>query len=293
MGLVSRMIGHFVGERLRVELRPASVTVSRYAAFPRPRVTSTRSIEVTAAAAGSSEHPPEPWRASLDTLASVLREQRGSVGRVEVVLSDHFVRYALIPWSENLVADSERLGFARLGFRNVYGPLSDGWDVCVDEQPAGQASFASAVDRPLIAGLRDVMSLAGGRLDTVRPALADCLNRHSRVLKEPEFCLAMSEPGRISLAFRSRAGWQAVRSRRIEGSVDEILPTLLKQESAAGSAPESGVLYLCAADIVDLPHFTVPGWKLVRLAQAAGSIAQAQSGVQPRRAATAPLVEES
>ena len=291
MGLVSRTIGRFAGQRLRVELRPASVTLSRYALFPRPRVTSTRSIEV-AAAAGGGEHPPEPWRASLDTLASVLREQRGPVGRVEVVLSDHFVRYALIPWSESLVADSERLGFARLGFRNVYGLLSDGWDVCVDEQPAGQASFASAVDRPLIGGLKDVVSLAGGRLETVKPALADCLNRHSRVLKEREFCLAMSEPGRISLAFRSRAGWQAVRSRRIEGSVDEMLPTLLKQEGAAGSAPESGVLYLCAADIVDLPHFTVPGWKLVRLAQA-GSTAQVQSGVRARRAAAASLAEES
>jgi len=292
MGLVSRTIGRFAGERLRVELRPASVTLSRYALFPRPRVTSTRSIEV-AAAAGSGEHPPEPWRASLDTLASVLREQRGPVGRVEVVLSDHFVRYALIPWSESLVADSERLGFARLGFRNVYGLLSDGWDVCVDEQPAGQASFASAVDRPLIGGLKDVVSLAGGRLETVKPALADCLNRHSRVLKEREFCLAMSEPGRISLAFRSRAGWQAVRSRRIEGSVDEMLPTLLKQEGAAGSAPESGVLYLCAADSVDLPHFTVPGWKLVRLAQSAGSTAQVHSGVRARRAAAASLAEES
>ena len=291
MVLVSRTIGRFAGERLRVELRPASVTLSRYALFPRPRVTSTRSIEVAAGASGG-EHPPEPWRASLDTLASVLREQRGPVGRVEVVLSDHFVRYALIPWSESLVADSERLGFARLGFRNVYGLLSDGWDVCVDEQPAGQASFASAVDRPLIGGLKDVVSLAGGRLETVKPALADCLNRHSRVLKEPEFCLAMSEPGRISLAFRSRAGWQAVRSRRIEGSVDEMLPTLLKQEGAAGSAPESGVLYLCAADIVDLPHFTVPGWKLVRLAQA-GSTAQVQSGVRARRTAAASLAEES
>jgi hypothetical protein len=71
-----------------------------------------------------------------------------------------------------------------------------------------------------------------------------------------------------------------------------MLPTLLKQESAAGSAPESGVLYLCAADIVDLPHFTVPGWKLVRLAQAAGSTAQVHRSVRARTAAPASLAEE-
>jgi hypothetical protein len=280
MRLVSLALGQFAGERLRVELRPGSVTLSRSAALPRVRVAFARSLEVTAANDGG-EHPPESWRASVDTLASALREQREAVGRVAVVLSDHFVRYTLIPWSENLVADSERLGFARLGFRNVYGPLADGWEVCVDQQPAGQASFAAAIDRPLIVALRDVVSLAGGRLDAVEPALADCLNRHSRVLKEREFCLAMSEPGRISLAFRSRAGWQAVRSRRIDGPVEDVLPTLLKQESAAGTAPESGVLYLCAADIVDLPHFVVQGWKVVRLAQPGGSPStRASAGMQ-------------
>src|SRR4029077_9812295 len=133
-------------------------------------------------------------------------------------------------WSESLVADSERLAFARLAFRDVYGHAVDGWDLCVDEQPAGQAAFASAGDRALIAAIRDVVSLAGGKLGAVRPGLAECLNRHRRALKEPEFCLASAEPGRISLVFRSRAGWQAVRSRRIDGPLAETLPTLLTQE---------------------------------------------------------------
>jgi len=269
MAGLSRSFGGLIGARLRVELGPASVTLVQQAAFPRPRVLSTRSIE-TDPGVPRAEHTIESWRASLDTLAAALREQRAPPGRVEVVLSDHFVRYALIAWSESLVADSERLAFARLAFRDVYGHAADGWDVCVDEQPAGQASFASAVDRALVAGIRDVVSLAGGRLGAVRPALAECLNHHRRALKEPEFCIATAEPGRISLAFRSRAGWQAVRSRRIDGPLAETLPTLLTQEAVAGAAPQGGLLYLCVADSVDVPPFTVPGWRLVRLAQGGG-----------------------
>lgn len=267
MALLSRSVGNVTGERLRVELRPASVKLVRHAVFPRARMLSTRTVEVEPGAA-SGGPAVEPWRASLDTLGVLLREQHTSLGRVEVVLSDHFVRYALIAWSESLVADSERLAFARLAFRDVYGQLADAWDLCLDEQPAGKASFASAVDRALVGGLRDLVSLAGGKLDAVRPALAECLNRHRRALKEPEFCIATAEPGRVSLAFRSRAGWQAVRSRRIEGPLAETLPALLKQEAVAGASPEGGTLYLCAADA---PLFTLPGWRLVRLAEMDGA----------------------
>jgi hypothetical protein len=266
MARLNLSLGSSLGERLRVELRPATVALVRWQRFPRLRVLATRTIAIEADDV-QSEHPGEPWRASLDALAAGLREQRAAPGRVEVVLSDHFVRYALVPWSESLVGDSERLGFARLSFREVYGHVSDTWDVCLDEQPAGAACFACAVDRALLTGLRDVMSRVGARLEAVSPALADCLNRHRRGLKEKVFCLATAEPGRISLAFRSRTGWQAVRSRRVDGPLPETLPTLLKQEAAAGSAPDGGVLYLCAAGINQVPPFMVQGWRLVRLGE--------------------------
>ena len=263
------------GERVRVELRPASLRLARPAEYPGSRrLDQTIQIE---APEGSSEYPREPWRASLDALAAALRDQRGALGGVEVILSDHFVRYLLVPWSESVVSDSDRLALARLSFRDVYGHLADAWDLSVDLQPAGEASFACAVDRALLSGLRDVVSRAAGRLECVKPALADCLNRHRRMLKEQEFCLATAEPGRISLAFRARTGWQAVRSRRSEGSLTEALPTLLKQEAVASSAPDGGVLYLCAANTIELPSLAVQGWRLIRLAEQRHEVRSASS----------------
>jgi hypothetical protein len=266
---------------LRVELRPASVGLVRQAGFPRPRARSVRAIEVGAGVAGD-EGPLGLWRPAVDVLAAALREQRLRRGRVEVVLSDHFVRYLLVPWSGKLVGDSDRLGFARLCFRDVYGHLSDTWDLCLDQQPAGQGSFACAVDRLLASSLRDAVARAGARLESLTPALADCINRHRAALKAPEFCLAAVEPGRISLAFRSRIGWQAVRSRRVDGPLPETLPTLLKQEAVVGAAPKGGVLYLCAHKAADASPFTVPGWRVVRLAE---SGIAARPGAGPRLAA--------
>lgn len=264
MSWINRMLGNWLGERLRVELRPSSVVLTTYARYPVARLLSTRTLPVEAAEI-VDERPAEPWRASLDALAAGLRERRGVPGRVDVVLSDSFVRYALLPWSESLVGNNERTAFARLTFREIYGPLADGWDFSVDEQPAGQACFGCAIDRDLLAGLRDSISLAGGRLDSVLPGLADCFNRHRRAIAETEFCLAVAERGRVSLAFRGRSGWQAVRSRRIDGSLSDVLPTLLKQEAAAGSSLGSGTLYLCVANADESGPTAVQGWKVLRL----------------------------
>jgi hypothetical protein len=267
------------GERLRVELRPGSVLLARQALLPRGRGLSDRAIPVEPE--GSSEYPAAAWRASLDAFGAGLRDRRAAPGSVDAVLSDHFVRYVLIPWSESVVSDSDRLALARLCFRDVYGDLSDTWDISVDQEPAGQASFACAVDRGLISGLRDIVSRAGGRLESVTPALADCVNRHRHALKETQFCLATAEPGRISLAFRSPSGWQAVRSRRCEGPLPEALPNLLKQEVVAGSAPDSGVLYLCLVNALDAPPFAVQGWRVVRLAER-GKDARVRNNAAPR-----------
>jgi hypothetical protein len=211
---------------------------------------------------GSRAEPVEPWRGAVDALALALREQRGQVGRVELVLSDHFVRYLLIPWSEALVGDRERQSFAQLAFRDLYGPLADAWDLCLDEQPAGQGSLACAVDRALASSLREVVARAGGQLVALTPSLADCINRHRAALKAAEFCFAAAEPGRISLAFHSRSGWQAVRSRRIDGLLPETLPTLLKQEAVVGGAMGGGMLYVCAEAMPDMAPFALPGWRL-------------------------------
>ena len=268
------------GHRLRVELRPASVGLVRRGMVPWSRVLSTRAVPVEVGA-GSRENPPESWRTAVDILTAALREPRGRIGRVEIVLSDHFVRYLLIPWSEGLVGDGERLGFARLAFRDVYGHVADTWDLCLDEQPAGQASFACAVDRALASSLRELVARAGGHLTALIPSLSECINRQRPALNAPEFCLAAAEPGRVTLAFHSRGGWQAVRSRRVDGPLLETLPTLLKQEIAVGDATEGGVLYLCTDDPPGMAPFAVPGWRMVRLAE---------RGISKRLAGDRPLV---
>ena len=260
-----RWLGSFLpGAGWHVELRPASVSLAPAGASVRTRAQALQTIAVNGEAAEAND-VSESWRAPSQALSEALRERGARLGRVDIVLSDHFVRYLLIPWSPGLVSDKERLSFARLAFKELYGDAADSWELCLDEQPAGEGSFACAVDRALVASLRDGVARAGGRLHSLVPALADRINRYRVALKAPQFCFVAAEPGRVSLAFRSKGAWRAVRSRRINEELAQALPVLLKQEAVVGDAVGGGVLYLCP-DAMPAP-FPVAGWQPVRLGE--------------------------
>lgn len=241
---------------LEVELRPGELWIG-----PGTRHAPTERLSSPEAESASGEESGESWTGSVAVLDRALagRSRRSSL---RVVLSDHFVRYALLPWSAELVADAERVAFARLTLRETYGPAADLWEVCIDEQPAGQASLIAAADRALMSTLRDIVARHRLTLSAVVPSLSDRVERYRRALKAPEFCLACAEPGRLTLAFRSKAGWTSLRGRRMDGALQDVLPSALRQEATAGAAHSVGTLYLVATHFRHLATFTVPGWQI-------------------------------
>jgi hypothetical protein len=243
---------------LEVLLRPGEIRVAqRRALLP------DRGARVEVYPVGT-QPDVEPWRASVDALDTVLLEAASSAS-VHLIVSDHFLRYALVPWNENLVDDAERLAFARLALQETFGSISGDWSVALDQQPAGQNSFACAMDRALLQALRDTVSRRRMRLRSVRTVLADRINRHRRGMKEQVFCLASLEPGRLTLAFHGEDGWIAVRARRVNGSLEDSLASVLRQEAAAVGAVDGGTLYLIAEDAAALPPFALHSWQVTPL----------------------------
>ena len=243
----------FLASRVDVLLRPDEVRIARRR--------SVRRFDVSRDEANGGD----PWQASVDRLAAALLDTGLRGGGVRANRSDHALRYLLVPWSDKLVADSERLAFARLMLQEVYGTMAEGWELCMDDQPAGQPSLACAVDRGLVYALRERCRQRGVRLSGLVPALAARVNRHRHALRAGAFCLASVEPGRLTLAFRARAGWTAVRSRRSDVPLAEALPAALKQEAVTGGSTAPGILYLAGEDIAQLPPIAIPGWQIVRL----------------------------
>jgi hypothetical protein len=247
---------------VRLDVRPDSVALAAKSLFG-GALKPVRAVPVVRDSTGSEA---APWRAGVEAAAALLSQTTRGGSSVEAVISSEFVRYLLVPWSESLVRDSERLAFSRLAFREVYGAVTDAWEICIDDQRANEPALACAIDRDLLAALQSAAKTAGATLNAVTPALADCVNRHRRVLKGSAFCLANAEERRMTFLFVQGGVMRAVRSRRIDGAADEQLAALLKQEASASGMQEGGTLYICASRPADFAGLAVPGWKVALLA---------------------------
>jgi len=249
-------------ERVEVQLRPSSVSIRRARLW-----SSSGAAKVVPVTAAIGE-PGERWREPLQMLVRVFDETRERGSTLHVVLSDHFARFAVVPWSAGLVGDEERKAFARMSFTQVYGAVSDGWEVALDDGLSTQPAIAAAVDRALLQALRELCSARGMRLASVVPGFVRDVNRHRAQLREAQFWFARLEPGRLTVGLRQAGAWGVVRTRRLDASAGEALGGALRQEAlACGMAPQ-GVVYLVdGAGSVQ----SIPGWRTVRLGSTATS----------------------
>lgn len=172
-----------------------------------------------------------PWRAAVDVLPEAIALAGLRRPEVTVVLSNHFVRYALLPWNATLRTEAEWLAFARHRFSSVHGPAAEQWAIRVSATDPQGPRIASAIDRALLAALAQEISGAAS-LVSVQPYLMAAFNR-MRPLIGPASCwLVLEEPGRLTLALIQNGVWRTIRSRRKDEHWRLTLPEILERESA-------------------------------------------------------------
>ena len=103
----------------------------------------------------------------------------------KVILSNHFMRYTMMPWSETLSDAAEEEAYARHCFRQLYGADVEHWELRLSPQRAGLPQLASAVDRRLLAALRGVFERNGVALESIQPRLMAAYNNSRRTLQKP------------------------------------------------------------------------------------------------------------
>ena len=145
--------------------------------------------------------------------------------RLTVVLSNHLVRYAVLPWSPELTSSQEWLAFARHTFASVYGSLAAGWEIRLATSRRGAARIATAVDGALLSSLRALPGLV-----SVQPYLMSAFNVDRHRVGDSAW-LVLHESGRITLALITENEWRLVRSRQVHDAWPESLLTMLARET--------------------------------------------------------------
>lgn len=204
----------FSGNRVLIALSPAEVALVRLQGSFRPRVVGRRAIACDPAQGA------EPWKSAASSLEEIAAELKDARAKVTVVLSNHFVRYMLVPASERLDRAEEELAFARYHFARVHGERSKSWEVRLSTGPAGAARLASAVDAALLRAIEACFPAGGkARLVSVQPYLMSAFNRWRDAIPAGRAWLLLVEPQRSCLAFLDDGRWAAVHNAK--GAFDD------------------------------------------------------------------------
>lgn len=196
-------------DRILIGLAPDSIALVRLQGALRPRASEKRTLACDPAPG------TEPWRGALAALSGLAAEIGNDNARITVVLSNHFVRYALVPVSEALSSGAEEDAFVRYYFAKIHGERSKEWEVRLSRGPAGTARVASAVDSALVQAIRGAFPAGGkAKLVSLQPYLMSAFNRWRALFAGVRGWLLLVEPRRTCLARFDRGRVDAVRNTR-------------------------------------------------------------------------------
>ena len=186
---------------------------------------------------------PTPWRGATQALATVLDANAGARSELVVLLSGLFARPLLVPWSAEIRDDTEGAALVAHHFRRVFGDESSNWEFAFDRDADGPARLACAVERGLLAALRETAGAARARLVSVEPLLVSAVNQWRRRIGRQPTLLLVAEAGRYCAATFREGTWDALRCGRIAGNDAESLREALEREAALAG---TGALELLA-----------------------------------------------
>lgn len=196
----------------------------------------------------------QAWTVALETLDHLLGEHTRAGAELTVVVSGHFSRFCLVPWSEQISSPEELRGFAQLCFEDLYGAVNQPWSLVLSAEPAGYDRIATALPQDLLDRLRTLVSGRGLRLRSVQPYLMAAFNHFDKSFDAGDFLFVVAEPVRSVLLLAREGRWAAVRSVGSSDS-DAALTALIGRESQLQASTSERPLnvYLHAPARIDSP----------------------------------------
>ncbi|HKO89416.1 MAG TPA: hypothetical protein VJU83_12985 [Burkholderiales bacterium] len=181
------------------------------------------------------------WQTAAAALAHGLSELGWRNARLQVRLSNHFVRYALVPGADKLRNQAERIAAAQHQLRSLYGERADTW-LIVPATVRGDNRLVAAVDKGLVETLAAATAGPGLQLRRVEALLIWCYNQVRRRIDNRPTWLTIVEPGRLCVAYFDNKAWGFVRNERLRSAPQEEIPVILERLCLAEGAKPGRVL---------------------------------------------------
>ncbi len=239
-------------EQVQVLVTPTSLTLVRFGRGARPAMLATSTVPVTERV---GEGLPS-WTGPLMALSRVLQTKEWAQGDLSIVLSNHFVRYQVVSWRDELRDMPELIEYASQLLRQAYGRQSADWSVEISLDRVGSPYVASAVETQFLDEIKGIAVHQGRRLVSVRPLLMEAFNWAKAWLKTACQWLVIVEDGMICAALVGHGRWVVVRTCRTGPDWPAELVAMLEREQFLVDEAESAqtvLLHVVNGEPMELP----------------------------------------
>jgi hypothetical protein len=210
-------------DKVRFVLCKDRLIVLHYQGGRSPRIHSKQVFPYTGQEAG--------WQPLLGLLESVLKSNDWKTADAMVVLSNHFVRFLVLPWNETFLSGAEKMALVQHRFDEVYGEASSDWDFRLSEGSFGTPSIACAIPQKLLNQLKAQFEASSLRLKFVQPYLMTAFNAcRSELGKEPTW-FVLAERDNICVGLLQNGYWSSVRLRHVVSDWFEEALLMLEREA--------------------------------------------------------------
>lgn len=148
---------------------------------------------------------------------------------VHLRVSNHLVRYALVPFNAAVVGAAATDAVARQVFRHVHGPVADSWAMSVTEGGPGVTRVAAAMDDSLRQGLLDAARGAHVHVAAIEPLLMTGFNAGREHLLATGW-FAVVEPGKVVVVRTVNGNWSRIATARCDGHWRRTVQGLIRRE---------------------------------------------------------------
>ncbi|HSG30062.1 MAG TPA: hypothetical protein VLB82_00790, partial [Thermodesulfobacteriota bacterium] len=150
---------------------------------------------------------------------------------VTITLSNHFVRYVILPPQAEITKPVEVDAYAIFRLKEIYGERADTWRRSVSTWDPLEGAICAAIDTNLFNRLEEITRRYRIKLKSIEPYLALVFDSCKQQLNGTRIYFALIESGRICIALLENGIWQNIRNQRVLNNVDKELLAALDQEA--------------------------------------------------------------
>mgnify|MGYP001156517461 CR=1 FL=1 len=185
------------------------------------------------------------WQAALDAASALLTRHAPARSSLRIIVANPFVRYALLPWSEDILGNKARLTLANALLRNSLGEQAAQFEIALDRPAFGMNGLAAGIHRGLLEGLRMVAKAGRLRLGSIQPRLIHDLETCRASLNEG--CVAFPDDGWLTLIGLQAGNLRLLRNHRTDSAPDQPGSELLGMLASESAVIDTKILRVFSA----------------------------------------------